>query len=130
MASEWFRKAAIAAKVDVYSFGVILLEIICCRKNVELKKKDEESAILVYWVNDCFIEHRLDRLVENDEAATNDMIRVEKMVMVALWCTQEDPSVRPTMKKAVQMLEGAVESRPGDQFVNTIVVFLSIATNS
>ncbi|KAF3787822.1 G-type lectin S-receptor-like serine/threonine-protein kinase [Nymphaea thermarum] len=109
MASEWFRQTAITAKVDVYSFGVILLEIICCRKNVELKKKDEESAILVYWANDCFIEHRLERLVENDEAALDDMTRVKKMVMVALWCTQDDPSLRPTMKKVEQMLEDAVE---------------------
>ncbi|KAK7819692.1 g-type lectin s-receptor-like serine/threonine-protein kinase lecrk1 [Quercus suber] len=47
--------------------------------------------------------------VENDEEAKNDMKRVQKYVMIAIWCIQEDPSLRPTMKKVVQMMEGAVE---------------------
>ena len=45
----------------------------------------------------------------NDEEAIHDMKRVEKYVMIAIWCIQEDPSIRPTMKKVVQMMEGAVE---------------------
>lgn len=35
VAPEWFRNMPISVKVDVYSFGVLLLEIICCRKNVD-----------------------------------------------------------------------------------------------
>ncbi|KAF3772627.1 G-type lectin S-receptor-like serine/threonine-protein kinase, partial [Nymphaea thermarum] len=109
IAPEWFRKMAITVKVDVYSYGVMLLEIICCRKNVELNMKEEPSAILVDWAYDCFIEEQLEMLVEHDEDAKNDMKKVRKMVMVALWCIQEDPSLRPTMKKVTQMLEGAVD---------------------
>eukprot|EP01018_Ginkgo_biloba_P038690 Gb_02866 [translate_table: standard] len=36
VAQEWQRNMAITVKVDVYSFGMMLLEIICCRKNLEL----------------------------------------------------------------------------------------------
>lgn len=39
VAPEWFRSKHITAKVDVYSYGVMLLKIICCRKNVELDWK-------------------------------------------------------------------------------------------
>ncbi|XP_031494728.1 G-type lectin S-receptor-like serine/threonine-protein kinase LECRK3 [Nymphaea colorata] len=109
VAPEWFRKMAITVKVDVYSYGVMLLEIICCRKNVELNMKDEPTAILVDWAYDCFISQQLEMLVEHDEDAKSDMKKVRKMVMVALWCIQEDPSLRPTMKKVTQMLEGAVD---------------------
>ncbi|KAF3787815.1 G-type lectin S-receptor-like serine/threonine-protein kinase [Nymphaea thermarum] len=109
VAPEWFRKMAITVKADVYSYGVMLLEIICCRKSVELNKRDEESAILVDWAYDCFVERQLYKLVERDQDASNDMENVQKMVMVALWCIQEEPSLRPTMKKVTQMLEGVVK---------------------
>ncbi|KAF3777831.1 putative L-type lectin-domain containing receptor kinase S-7 [Nymphaea thermarum] len=107
VAPEWFRKMAITVKVDVYSYGVMLLEIICCRKNVELSMKDEPTAILVDWAYNCFMSKQLEILVEHDEDAKSDMKKVRKMLMVALWCIQEDPSLRPTMKKVTQMLEVA-----------------------
>ncbi|KAF7006075.1 hypothetical protein CFC21_021146 [Triticum aestivum] len=42
VAPEWFKNIGITAKVDVYSFGVILLELVCCRRNVDLEVVDEE----------------------------------------------------------------------------------------
>lgn len=53
--------------------------------------------------------NRLVMLVENDEEARNDMKRVERLVMVAIWCIQEDPSLWPSMKTVLQMLEGVIE---------------------
>ncbi|KAK1287087.1 G-type lectin S-receptor-like serine/threonine-protein kinase RLK1 [Acorus calamus] len=109
VAPEWFKKMAITAKVDVYSFGVMLLEIICCRKNVEMEMDNEEAAILTDWAYDCFREGRLDALVNDDEELSSDLQRFERFLKVAIWCIQEDPMLRPPMKKVRQMLEGAVE---------------------
>lgn len=109
VAPEWFRSKPITAKVDVYSYGVMLLEIICCRKNVELERGNEEDIILTDVVYDYYKCKRLAMLVENDEEARNDMKRVERLVMVAIWCIQEDPSLRPSMKTVLQMLEGVIE---------------------
>ena len=39
----------------------------------------------------------------------NDMKRLERLVMVSIWCIQEDSALRPTMRKVTQMLEGVVE---------------------
>ncbi|KAL9424477.1 hypothetical protein AB3S75_036367 [Citrus x aurantiifolia] len=61
------------------------------------------------WVYRCYIGKNLDKLAENDEEIKNDLKRVERLVMVALWCIQEDASLRPTMKKVTQMLEGVIE---------------------
>ena len=41
--------------------------------------------------------------------AMGEIKMVERFVMVALWCLQEDPSSRPTMKKVMFMLEGLVQ---------------------
>ncbi|XP_073118366.1 G-type lectin S-receptor-like serine/threonine-protein kinase LECRK3 [Elaeis guineensis] len=105
---EWFRNTVITAKVDVYSFGVMLLEIICCRKNLEAEAGDEDRAVLTFWAYDCYREGSLDLLVGNDEEAMADMRMLETFVKVAIWCIQEEPSLRPSMKKVNQMLEGAV----------------------
>ncbi|KAL5077050.1 hypothetical protein RYX36_016034 [Vicia faba] len=51
----------------------------------------------------------LDNLLENDNEVGNDMMSLEKLVMIVIWCIQEDPSLRPTMKEVLLMLEGIVE---------------------
>ncbi|GFZ00655.1 receptor-like protein kinase 1 [Actinidia rufa] len=107
-APEWFRKASITVKVDVYSFGVMLLEIVCCMSSAEFARWDQEKA-LVDWAYDCYCKRKLENLVENDEEARSDMKRLERLVMVAIWCIQEDPSIRPSMRKITQMLEGVIE---------------------
>ncbi|KAK4608337.1 hypothetical protein RGQ29_001948 [Quercus rubra] len=109
VAPEWFRNMPVTIKVDVYSFGILLLELICCRKSFEAEAKDEDQMILANWAYDCYNNKKLDLLVENDEEAIDDMKRLEKYVMIAIWCIQEDPSQRPTMKKVVQMMEGSIE---------------------
>ncbi|XP_021863274.2 G-type lectin S-receptor-like serine/threonine-protein kinase RLK1 [Spinacia oleracea] len=109
VAPEWFRNKPVTVKVDVYSFGVLLLEIICCRKSVCMDLFEGEGAILTDWAFDCYQSNRLNSLVNDDMEAITDMIRLKKFVMVALWCIQEDPSVRPTMRTVTQMLEGLAE---------------------
>ncbi|KAJ6964143.1 hypothetical protein NC652_002423 [Populus alba x Populus x berolinensis] len=107
-APEWFSRASITVKVDVYSFGVLLLETICCKSSVAFGMGDQEEA-LMDWVYACYCKKKMDKLVENDEDARNDMKKLERLVMVAIWCIQEDASLRPSMKKVTQMLEGVVD---------------------
>ncbi|PON51691.1 LOW QUALITY PROTEIN: Tyrosine-protein kinase, partial [Trema orientale] len=107
VAPEWFRNMPITAKVDVYSYGTLLLELICCRRNFEAEAVAENQMILADWSCDCYKLRKLDMLVVNDDEALADMNRVENCVMIiAIWCIQENPSLRPTMKKVIEMLEG------------------------
>ncbi|XP_062083931.1 G-type lectin S-receptor-like serine/threonine-protein kinase LECRK3 [Humulus lupulus] len=116
VAPEWFRNLPVSVKVDVYSYGIMLLEIICCRKNFE-QEIEEDQMVLADWAYDCYRDDQLSLLLKNDHEAMSDMGKVEKYVMVAIWCIQEDPSLRPTMKKVTQMLEGTVEvSIPPDPY--------------
>ncbi|EOY32490.1 Receptor protein kinase 1 [Theobroma cacao] len=108
VAPEWFKTVPVTTKVDVYSFGVLLLEIICCRRSVEMEI-GLEKAILTDWACDCLREGNLDALVDYDVEALNDRKKLERFVMVAIWCIQEDLSLRPTIKKAMLMLEGIVQ---------------------
>ncbi|KAJ8770882.1 hypothetical protein K2173_021797 [Erythroxylum novogranatense] len=109
VAPEWFRNMPVTVKVDVYSFGVLLLEIICCRRSVERTESVPEKAILTDWAYDCYCEGSLDALVEYEPEALKDRARLERFVMVAIWCIQEDPSLRPNMRQVIRMLEGVCE---------------------
>ncbi|KAL2507900.1 receptor-like protein kinase 1 [Forsythia ovata] len=108
VAPEWFRNMPITVKVDVYSFGILLLELICCRRNYEPDVEVETEMILADFAYDCYKEGTLHLLVANDEEALNDK-RFDKFVMIAIWCIQEDPTLRPTMKRVMQLMEGSVE---------------------
>ncbi|WCJ36977.1 G-type lectin S-receptor-like serine/threonine-protein kinase LECRK3 [Euphorbia peplus] len=108
VAPEWFRNSPITPKVDVYSFGVLLLEIICCRRNVD-SDLNKDEAILIDWPYDCYAEGTVNVLAANDEEAMDDLNKVERFFTVAIWCIQEDPNLRPTMKMVMLMLEGIVK---------------------
>ncbi|KAK3205072.1 hypothetical protein Dsin_019118 [Dipteronia sinensis] len=109
VAPEWLKNMPITVKVDVYSFRILLLELICCRKNFEPNVENENEMILADWAYECYKAETLHLLVENDEEALRDMNRLKKYVMITIWCIQEDPLLRTTMKKVTQMLEGVVE---------------------
>ncbi|KAI3427485.1 Protein kinase domain-containing protein [Psidium guajava] len=105
VAPEWHKNLPVTVKADVYSFGIVLLEIICCRRNVDWSLPDDE-AVLEEWVYSCFQARELEKLV-NDELI--DRRQLERMVKVALWCILEEPSLRPSMRKVLLMLEGTVD---------------------
>ncbi|KAL6200672.1 hypothetical protein ACLB2K_030453 [Fragaria x ananassa] len=110
VAPEWFKNLPITAKVDVYSYGILLLELICCRKKLDEEAEDEDQMILADWAYDCYRQKKLHLLLEtDDEKATDDIRTMEKYVMIAFLCIQDDPSLRPTMKNVIHMLEGTVE---------------------
>ncbi|KAK1370999.1 Receptor-like serine/threonine-protein kinase [Heracleum sosnowskyi] len=66
----------------------------------------EEEAVLEEWVNQCFENNELDKLIMDVET---DKKKFERMVKVGLWCILDEPSLRPSMKKVLLMLEGTVD---------------------
>ncbi|KAK4587259.1 hypothetical protein RGQ29_024108 [Quercus rubra] len=113
MAPEWLKVAPITAKVDVYSFGVMLLEIICARRHIERSRVEEESdkddLLLSNWVLSCVVSGKLEMVVGHEPEVLSDFKRFERMALVGLWCINPDPILRPSMKKVTQMLEGTME---------------------
>ncbi|KAJ6425048.1 hypothetical protein OIU84_025757 [Salix udensis] len=92
----------------VMTIGICIAIYFWYHNSVAFGMEDQEEA-LMDWVYACYCKKTLDKLVENDEDARNDMKKLERLVMVAIWCIQEDASLRPTMKKVTQMLEGVVD---------------------
>ncbi|XP_044461945.1 G-type lectin S-receptor-like serine/threonine-protein kinase LECRK3 [Mangifera indica] len=105
VAPEWHQNLPVTTKVDIYSFGVMLLEIICCRRFMD-QTFPEDQIILEDWVYQCFDAGELRQLIGSEEV---DLKQLERMIRVALWCILDEPSMRPSMKKVLLMLEGSVD---------------------
>ncbi|XP_052177859.1 probable leucine-rich repeat receptor-like serine/threonine-protein kinase At3g14840 isoform X3 [Diospyros lotus] len=105
MAPEYAMHGYLTDKADVYSFGIVALEIVSGKSNSGFRPK-ETCFNLLGWALDLKEEGKLMELV--DPKLGSDFNRGDAMVMinVALLCTNVSPSVRPTMSSVVRMLEG------------------------
>ncbi|KAB1218703.1 G-type lectin S-receptor-like serine/threonine-protein kinase SD2-5 [Morella rubra] len=105
LAPEWITNFAISEKSDVYSYGMVLLEIIGGRKNYDSGDNSEKAHFPSYAYK-MFEEGKLKDIFDRDLAIDENDGRVVTAVEVALWCIQDDMHLRPPMTKVVQMLEG------------------------
>ncbi|KAG5234648.1 G-type lectin S-receptor serine/threonine-protein kinase [Salix suchowensis] len=100
----------ITVKVDVYSFGIVLLEIVCARKNFDHSQPESESHLL-RMLQEKAGEDRLIDIVKNldDQYMPSDREEIIRMIKIAAWCLQDDPERRPLMSTVVKVLEGVME---------------------
>ncbi|XP_057842065.2 cold-responsive protein kinase 1 [Cryptomeria japonica] len=102
LAPEYAIRGQLTKKADVYSLGVLLLEIISGRTNMNTSLPDEEQILLeMAW--HLYEENRLLELVDpNLEEYSEE--EASRFIKVALSCTQATPKTRPTMSQVVTML--------------------------
>ncbi|XP_030955354.1 G-type lectin S-receptor-like serine/threonine-protein kinase At2g19130 [Quercus lobata] len=109
LAPEWISGEAVTSKVDVFSYGKLLFEIISGRRNINMV--DEEicnyfPARVAMAINKG--EDLLTLLDLKLEGNAN-MEELTRACKVACWCIQDDPSDRPTMGNVVKILEGLMQ---------------------
>ncbi|CAN1833529.1 Rust resistance kinase Lr10 [Linum perenne] len=96
----------VSYKADVYSFGMLLLEMVGGRKNVDFTSGDRSEIYFPEWIYNLFDQSGDDVRVDVEEEEEEDGKIAKKLAVVGLWCIQWNPVDRPSMKLAVQMLEG------------------------
>ncbi|CAJ2655473.1 unnamed protein product [Trifolium pratense] len=105
----WNRNfGRVSHKSDVYSYGMMLLEMVGGRKNLRANATDTSEIYFPHWVY-----NRLDLgsdLGPGEVIAAEEDEIAKKMTIVGLWCIQTFPSERPTMSRVIEMLEGNTNS--------------------
>ncbi|XP_042425812.1 rust resistance kinase Lr10-like [Zingiber officinale] len=98
----------ISYKADVYSFGMLLLEMAGKRRNVNPHMENSSQVYYPSWI--------YDKLSQLDEARLDNTFEIEslekKLALIGLWCIQTTSYDRPTMSRVLEMLETDVETLP------------------
>ncbi|KAK6124349.1 hypothetical protein DH2020_041919 [Rehmannia glutinosa] len=106
LAPEVVRSGRASTQTDVFSYGVLILEVICGRRPIEQGKPP-----LVEWLWELFrkgelvsgVDPRLRGKREVDEE------KFERVLHLGLLCAHPDPNVRPTMRQVVELFEEKTE---------------------
>ncbi|KAJ9167235.1 hypothetical protein P3X46_021901 [Hevea brasiliensis] len=98
IAPEWVLSLPITSKVDVYSYGMVLLEMITGKSPTA----DIEDKRLVTWVKEKI--KAATAIVDPKLEGNYDKTQMKILVQVALDCVNEDKDARPTMRRVVEML--------------------------
>jgi len=106
LAPEWLG-GKMTEKVDVYSYGVVMLEVMFQRRNFNVRQ--QEHPTLVEIVEEKLNANQLSDVIEeccgNDEEMRNNVGEVEKMIKLAHRCLQKEPIRRPSMSLVVRFLD-------------------------
>ncbi|CAN4078457.1 unnamed protein product [Withania somnifera] len=97
---------AISNKADVYSYGMLLMEMLDLKRNAVVNE-ETSSQYFPYWIYDKFDKGK--EILMDEDANDDEKKMARKLSLVALWCIQTNPVQRPSMSKVIEMLEGEVE---------------------
>ncbi|XP_057466282.1 receptor-like protein kinase 7 [Actinidia eriantha] len=105
IAPEYAYTCKVNEKSDVYSFGVVLMELVTGKRPVDAEFGENKD--IVQWV--CTEMRSRASLLHLVDAAISDPLKEDaaRVLRIAIHCTMRNPSVRPSMRMVVQMLEEA-----------------------
>ncbi|KAK9223660.1 hypothetical protein WN944_012106 [Citrus x changshan-huyou] len=106
MAPEYAMEGLFSVKSDVFSFGVIVLEIISGKRNSGFYLTGHAQTLLAY-VWQLWKEGKEMEFVDPLLMKSSSIPQVVRCIHIGLLCVQEDPAVRPTMSNVVALLGSA-----------------------
>ncbi|KAL2324335.1 hypothetical protein Fmac_023393 [Flemingia macrophylla] len=110
MSPEYAMRGEFSEKSDIFSFGIIVLEIISAKRNVRSNFSDTEDLLSYAW-EQWRDETPLNILDQNIRESCNHS-DVIKCIQIGLLCVQENPSDRPTMTQVVSYLRSSISELP------------------
>ncbi|EXC25630.1 Cysteine-rich receptor-like protein kinase 3 [Morus notabilis] len=111
-APEYSIHGQLSEKADVYSYGVVVLEIISGQKSNEIKEGDPVGEFLLERA--CGRNSHIELVDECLDPEEYEAETMKRLIEIALMCIQPSPATRPTMSEVVVLLKSkdSFEARP------------------
>ncbi|KAJ6695712.1 LRR RECEPTOR-LIKE SERINE/THREONINE-PROTEIN KINASE FEI 1 [Salix koriyanagi] len=104
--AEYMQSGRATEKTDVYSFGVLVLEVLSGKRPTDASFI-EKGLNIVGWLNFLITENRPREIVDpNCEGLQVESL--DALLSIAIQCVSSSPEDRPTMHRVVQVLESEV----------------------
>ncbi|XP_019054617.1 PREDICTED: disease resistance protein At4g27190-like isoform X2 [Nelumbo nucifera] len=133
IAPEYVMTGRISVKCDVFSFGVVVLELISGQKNLDLYRRDAYTHTLRDWAYELYKKNRILEFTDPTLEPYPAIEQIEMCIKIGLLCTQDDPSLRPTMLDVVVMLSKKPDTtlqEPTESRYRRISEIASLASSS
>ncbi|CAM6087227.1 unnamed protein product [Calypogeia fissa] len=108
VAPEVFLGLPVSSKMDVYSFGMLILEVVSGREHVDHSSSSPDSLYLPSWAIRKLYKGEtrdvVDPLVKEGQFEEDSAAR---FIKIALLCLQRDPDDRPEISGVLRMMEGS-----------------------
>lgn len=123
LAPEYISTGRASKESDVYSFGIVALEIATAKRSADPAKEKCQMG-MVEWVWDLYGKGELVSGADGNLDTDFDEEQLVCLMIVGLWCVHPDPSFRPSIRQAIQVLnfETAMPSLPSKMPVPTYYV--------
>ncbi|XP_061349919.1 PTI1-like tyrosine-protein kinase At3g15890 [Gastrolobium bilobum] len=105
LAPEYAMWGKVSESCDVYSFGILLLELVTGRKPIE-KLPGGVKRTITEWAEPLITKGKFRDLVDSKLRGNFDENQVKQAINVAALCVQSEPEKRPNMKQVVNLLKG------------------------
>eukprot|EP01018_Ginkgo_biloba_P036655 Gb_17910 [translate_table: standard] len=105
MAPEYAMQGEFSVKVDVYSFGVLLLEILTGRKNTDFNLSAERQSLSI-WAWRLYKRGNIVDTIDEAIIEACPLQQAIRCVQVGLLCTQADAAARPSISTVILMVSG------------------------
>ncbi|CAN6183514.1 unnamed protein product [Urochloa humidicola] len=110
LAPEWVSGQRITRKADVYSFGIVLLEIISGRRTTKRLKSGSHRYLPLYAASQLNEAGDLLCLLDPKLEGNANVKELDLACRVGCWCIQDEERDRPSMGQVVRMLEGLLNT--------------------
>ncbi|XP_052189665.1 probable serine/threonine-protein kinase PBL8 isoform X2 [Diospyros lotus] len=118
LAPEYAENGIVSPQTDVYSYGIVLIQLISGRRVVDSKREDQKQS-LRQWAEPLIERLALHQLVDPRIGDSYDTYELYLMAKTAYLCVQSNPELRPSMGEVVRLLEGE-----NDHFQNLAEQFI------
>ncbi|XP_020571074.1 probable serine/threonine-protein kinase PBL19 [Phalaenopsis equestris] len=118
-APEYVQMGKLTSKSDVWSYGVVLYEIITGRRSIERNLPKNEQKLLD-WVKHYATDPKKLHIIIDPKLKGNYSIKsVQKIIALANRCLRKRPKARPSMSKVVEMLDEIIEM-PNEECMRSV----------